>query len=215
MGEVWIFCARSRRTPSVRALFGVARATRLTRPTRHGLAYTHTRALEPTGSTRLAAAAPDAASVRAAAAAAPSQASFCDAAPQAADNVTAAHAPPACPAATACGASALPRVASSAPVRLHIVDPPAAGDGGAPPCGCGRQHVELGVTYRYCTCGLSTAQPWCNDACAAAGSPFRPRDFVVQQRQTWLLMCACKRTRDPQGRCDGEHIHIDYAKLDW
>ena len=108
----------------------------------------------------------------------------------------------------------LPRVASSAPVRLHMLQP---GEGGGPPapCACGRQHVVLGQAYRYCTCGHSVGQPWCDDTCIAVGSPFQPREIRVEKSQTFLLMCACKRTQDPLGRCDGEHIHVDYSKLDW
>jgi len=98
-------------------------------------------------------------------------------------------------------------------VRLHVLKPDS--DGAPPSCTCGRQHVVLGQRYRYCTCGHSSAQPWCDDACIAVGSPFRPREFLAEQRQTFLLMCACKRTRDPLGLCDGEHIHVDYTKLDW
>lgn len=109
-----------------------------------------------------------------------------------------------------------PRVASSAPIRLHVLFRDEA-TGDVPPCDCGRQHATFGDTYTYCACGLSAAQPWCDGACTrdARAAAFPPRPFVVDKRQTFLLMCACKRTRDPRGFCDGEHIHIDWGALEW
>ena len=111
----------------------------------------------------------------------------------------------------------VPKVASSAPVRLHVLHRDAAG--AVPGCDCGRQHATFGDTYRYCACGLSGTQPWCDRACAGdpRAAAFPPADFVVDKRQTFLLMCACKRTSDPRGFCDGGHIHIDWARaaLEW
>lgn len=112
-----------------------------------------------------------------------------------------------------CGAKLLPRIASGAPVRLHVLEPNE--DGSVPECDCGRKHVVYGQKYQYCTCGLSKAQPWCDEACVAAKSPFKPTEFVVDKKQTYLLMCACKRTEDARGFCDGQHIHIDWTKVDW
>ena len=109
--------------------------------------------------------------------------------------------------------SGYPKVASSAPVRLHVLIKDEHGV--IPRCDCGRKHAVYGETYRYCTCGLSKDQPWCDDRCLSESTVFRPCDFKVDKKQTYLLMCACKRTKDPRGTCDGEHIHIDWSKISW
>lgn len=107
-----------------------------------------------------------------------------------------------------------PRVASTAPIRMHVLVPD-ADTGAVPPCDCGREHVVHGRAYRYCACGLSAAQPWCDDACTRSDTPFRPVDTVVTEKQTYLLMCPCKRTGDPGGRCDGSHARIAWKDLEW
>jgi CDGSH iron-sulfur domain-containing protein 3 len=107
-----------------------------------------------------------------------------------------------------------PRVASTAPIRMHVLVPD-ADTGAVPPCDCGRAHVVHGRAYRFCACGLSAAQPWCDDACASSDTPFRPVDTVVTEKQTYLLMCPCKRTGDPGGRCDGSHARIGWKDLEW
>lgn len=50
-----------------------------------------------------------------------------------------------------------PKVAFSCPFRVHVLIPDEL-TGEVPKCDCGRQHVESGKTYRYCTCGLSKSQ---------------------------------------------------------
>lgn len=58
-----------------------------------------------------------------------------------------------------------------------------------------------GQRYRWCTCGLSKTQPFCDQS--HVGSNFRPLIFTAQETDEELL-CACKRTRTPP-YCDGAH----------
>ena len=106
--------------------------------------------------------------------------------------------------------AAQPRVASSGPIRIHIVSEGEV----AAACTCGRQHVSFGDTKEYCTCGRSTSQPWC-DGQSHVGTPFLPHTVVITQQQKFLLLCACKRTKDPNGFCDGSHIHLTAADMEW
>jgi CDGSH-type Zn-finger protein len=79
-----------------------------------------------------------------------------------------------------------PRVASSAPFRIHILMPKS--DGSAPECDCGRQHMLFGSTYRYCTCGLSKKQPFCDDV-GHVDTGFSPLEFVCDKKQSYYLLC--------------------------
>lgn len=103
-----------------------------------------------------------------------------------------------------------PRVACSGPFRLHVLVRSASGR--LPSCDCGRQHAVFGETYRYCTCGLSATQPWCDDS--HAGTCFNPQTVVCDKRQAQWLVCGCKRTSKPP-ECDGSHVHIGWADLEW
>mmetsp|Transcript_69397 Transcript_69397/g.167883 ORF Transcript_69397/g.167883 Transcript_69397/m.167883 type:complete len:140 (+) Transcript_69397:150-569(+) len=107
-----------------------------------------------------------------------------------------------------------PRVGSSGPVRMHVLMPPEGG-GDPPPCDCGKQHLVYGQTYKYCTCGRAERQPLC-DGKSCEGTGYAPREFVVDKRQTFYLMCACKRTQQKDGfMCDGRHSSLTREDLSW
>jgi CDGSH-type Zn-finger protein len=63
--------------------------------------------------------------------------------------------------------------------------------------------VELveGQAYRFCTCGRSRRQPFCDDSHAGTGK--EPLTFVARATETANL-CGCKETDDPP-YCDGTH----------
>ncbi len=71
---------------------------------------------------------------------------------------------------------------------------------------CPKQ-VELkdGKKYAYCTCGLSTNQPFCDGK--HSGTDFRPMLFEVDKDETRHL-CQCKQTKTPP-YCDGNHNSLD------
>ena len=58
-----------------------------------------------------------------------------------------------------------------------------------------------GQRYRWCSCGLSKNQPFCDNS--HVGTSFRPLIFKAQETDEELL-CACKRTKSPP-YCDGSH----------
>lgn len=118
------------------------------------------------------------------------------------------------------------KIAASNPYRIHVLVPKGGADVSAGAgasevgtsaeglCDCGRQHMIFGQRYRYCTCGLAdpkTSQPFC-DGVSCKGSSFEGGlEFVCDKKQTYYLLCGCKRTETPP-HCDGAHIHIDWAK---
>ena len=52
--------------------------------------------------------------------------------------------------------------------------------------------VDLDRKYKWCSCGLSRYQPFCDQACA--GSAFAPLVFTVEQPVRAMYLCACKLT---------------------
>jgi CDGSH-type Zn-finger protein len=63
--------------------------------------------------------------------------------------------------------------------------------------------VEVGKSYRWCRCGLSRTQPWCDDS--HAGTGIEPIEFTAPINGTFF-MCGCKRTENPPycfGTCRG------------
>jgi CDGSH iron-sulfur domain-containing protein 3 len=61
--------------------------------------------------------------------------------------------------------------------------------------------VEAGRTYFWCSCGLSTTQPFCSGA--HRGSEFAPIPYVAA-RAGRVYFCTCKRSaKGPL--CDGSH----------
>jgi len=61
--------------------------------------------------------------------------------------------------------------------------------------------VEEGKAYFFCTCGKSTAQPFCDGS--HDGSDLKPLRFVAEASGT-VNLCGCKDTDDPPF-CDGSH----------
>ena len=61
--------------------------------------------------------------------------------------------------------------------------------------------VEAGEEYRWCACGRSAGQPFCDGSHAGSGaSPVR----YVAPRDRQVTFCGCKRTGNPPF-CDGSH----------
>ncbi len=63
--------------------------------------------------------------------------------------------------------------------------------------------VEEGLRYRWCSCGLSATQPWCDDS--HAGTGFEPIEFVAPISAVFF-MCGCKHSENPPycfGTCRG------------
>jgi CDGSH-type Zn-finger protein len=63
--------------------------------------------------------------------------------------------------------------------------------------------VEEGRTYRWCSCGLSATQPWCDES--HAGTGFEPIEFVAPI-SGMFFMCGCKGSENAPfcfGTCRG------------
>ncbi len=56
-------------------------------------------------------------------------------------------------------------------------------------------------TYAWCTCGLSSKQPFCD--ASHKGTDFRSLKFEITEPQT-VFLCGCKQTKTPP-YCDGSH----------
>lgn len=61
--------------------------------------------------------------------------------------------------------------------------------------------IEAGETYRWCCCGRSKKQPFCDDS--HEGTGIEPHVFVAEKTETANL-CGCQETDDPPF-CDGAH----------
>lgn len=65
--------------------------------------------------------------------------------------------------------------------------------------------VVAGRTYRWCSCGLSAAQPWCDGS--HEGTGFEPIEFEAPL-DAEFHMCGCKRSDNKPycfGNCRGHH----------
>ena len=62
--------------------------------------------------------------------------------------------------------------------------------------------LEIEKKYYWCTCGLSTKQPFCDGTHKAKGK-FRPLIFAVSEKKEYFL-CNFKKTKNPPF-CDGSH----------
>jgi len=63
--------------------------------------------------------------------------------------------------------------------------------------------VEAG-TYRWCACGKSKGQPFCDGS--HKGSGLAPLVVVVPEKKK-AAFCACKQTKTPPF-CDGSHKQL-------
>jgi len=61
--------------------------------------------------------------------------------------------------------------------------------------------MKKGEKKAWCTCGLSTSQPFCDGS--HRGTDFTPLIFELEEDAT-VNLCTCKRTKNPP-YCDGSH----------
>ncbi|KTD62031.1 CDGSH iron-sulfur domain-containing protein [Legionella spiritensis] len=62
--------------------------------------------------------------------------------------------------------------------------------------------VEAGKEYRWCGCGLSTNQPFCDrDNCGEKSVPYKA---ILTET---VYFCGCRHTKDPP-LCDGSHARL-------
>jgi CDGSH-type Zn-finger protein len=69
--------------------------------------------------------------------------------------------------------------------------------------------VVEGQRYRWCSCGLSKIQPWCDDS--HAGTEFEPIEFEAALSGEFH-MCGCKRSDNKPycfGNCRGHNRLAD------
>jgi CDGSH-type Zn-finger protein len=66
-----------------------------------------------------------------------------------------------------------------------------------------RTKLKARKRIRWCSCGLSAEQPFCDDS--HVGTEFMPTLYRSEQDLT-VALCGCKETRRPPF-CDGSHIH--------
>ena len=89
-------------------------------------------------------------------------------------------------------AAGLPRLASCEPVEIQ---------------------VEAGKVYKWCSCGLTATEPFCDNAHRKIeGKPFRSIKVMFDKPQT-VLFCRCRRTKTPPF-CDDTHLKIDAGSLE-
>ena len=59
-------------------------------------------------------------------------------------------------------------------------------------------------TYKWCACGLSKNQPFCDDS--HIGTPFEPVEVVITEARKYSW-CACKGS-SKKPFCDGSHKQL-------
>ena len=62
--------------------------------------------------------------------------------------------------------------------------------------------LKAGQTYAWCSCGLSTKQPFCDGTHKQTGD-LKPIVFVAENDET-VYLCGCKQTNNGP-HCDGTH----------
>ncbi|XP_022108958.1 CDGSH iron-sulfur domain-containing protein 3, mitochondrial-like [Acanthaster planci] len=66
--------------------------------------------------------------------------------------------------------------------------------------------LEPGKKKKWCTCGLSKKQPWCDGK--HKGTGFKSLKWVVPEKpQSVYSICLCKHTKNPPF-CDGTHTNL-------
>jgi CDGSH-type Zn-finger protein/mannose-6-phosphate isomerase-like protein (cupin superfamily) len=66
--------------------------------------------------------------------------------------------------------------------------------------------LKKGRPYRWCRCGLSKKQPYCDNS--HEGTGFEPLIYVGQYDGEEVLFCGCKQTGDSP-MCDGTHANLE------
>lgn len=66
-----------------------------------------------------------------------------------------------------------------------------------------------GQTYVYCTCGLSSKQPFCDGSHST--TEFSPKVFTAEKDGDGFL-CMCKHSGNAP-YCDGSHGQIDDSQI--
>ncbi|CAJ0937018.1 unnamed protein product, partial [Mesorhabditis belari] len=67
--------------------------------------------------------------------------------------------------------------------------------------------LDAGKSYTWCSCGLSTSQPFCDGSHKLDGlTTCRPVRFQVEKSGEYQ-MCMCKQT-DHRPLCDGKHKNV-------
>ena len=61
--------------------------------------------------------------------------------------------------------------------------------------------VEMNKSYFWCSCGLSSKQPFCDGS--HKNSEFSPVKFIADETKK-MFFCTCKQTNN-QPFCDGSH----------
>ncbi|MGZ5890019.1 MAG: CDGSH iron-sulfur domain-containing protein [Hyphomicrobium sp.] len=61
--------------------------------------------------------------------------------------------------------------------------------------------VKAGQAYKWCRCGRSRTQPFCDES--HAGTGIEPLAFVAERTET-VILCGCKETGSAP-ICDGTH----------
>ncbi|EDO44292.1 predicted protein [Nematostella vectensis] len=68
------------------------------------------------------------------------------------------------------------------------------------------ENLEPGKIRKWCTCGLSKKQPWCDGT--HKGTGFKSLKWKVPDKpQKLYSICGCKHTSSPPF-CDGSHIEL-------
>jgi len=68
-------------------------------------------------------------------------------------------------------------------------------------------HLEPGKTYKWCSCGKSKTQPFCDGS--HKGTGIKPIIFTNYKTQVQFSICGCKYTRSPPF-CDGSHSTMPF-----
>ena len=67
--------------------------------------------------------------------------------------------------------------------------------------------VEAGKTYKWCSCGLTKIEPWCDNTHRdIAGTPFKSIKVLFDKPQV-VWFCQCKQTKTPPF-CDETHKRV-------
>lgn len=72
-----------------------------------------------------------------------------------------------------------------------------------------RTIVKGGRAYRWCACGRSRKQPFCDES--HRGTAFQPVMYKAPEDLT-VALCGCKQTKNPPF-CDGSHVYVEAGEI--